>query len=335
MNASLKIALSKQHGLTIVELMITILLSSFLLLGVLQLFINSNSADRTNSSLARLQENGRVALDMLKQDLRRTGYQGCASPTVESRPNSSRIFPLEAMGVQNVDLNEGAGTASDRLVIRYASPAMMRATNISQTQITFITGANISFVANNRYEFILTNCEDVAVFTGLASARVDNPDAATSGSMPNQYTLTSLQGANNGAPPNFAGIPTGQGSQFLRLLENSFDIRNDATNNNRPTLYKNAEAMITDVDNFQVLYGVETGGQTSWVNADNLDDTLRQRVSRLQISLVMSSPDEVADQANTQVLPIANIGANTQLAALADRRLRRVLNTVVDVRNRP
>src|SRR3990167_6983766 len=331
MNVSLKF----QHGLTIVELMITILLSSFLLLGVLQLFINSNSADRTNSSLARLQENGRVALEMLKQDLRRTGYQGCASHTVESRPNSSRIFPLEAMGVQNVDLNEGAGTTNDSLVIRHASPAMMRATNISETQITFISGGNISFVANNRYEFILTNCEDVAVFTGLASARTDNTDAATSGLMPNKYTLTALQGANNGPPPNFTGIPTGQGSQFLQLVENSFDIRNDATNNNRPTLYKNAEAMIADVDNFQVLYGVETGGQTRWVNAANLNDDLRQRVSRLQISLVMSTPDEVADKANNQALPIANIGADTQLAAIADRRLRRVLNTVVDVRNRP
>ena len=82
-----KTSLPRQRGLTIVELMITILLSSFLLLGVLPLFINSNSSDRTNSSLARLQENGRIALDMLKQDLRRTGYQGCASPTVESRPN--------------------------------------------------------------------------------------------------------------------------------------------------------------------------------------------------------------------------------------------------------
>lgn len=324
-----------QRGLTIIELMVTILLSSFLLLGVLQLFINSNNADKTNSSLARLQENGRIALDMLKQDLRRTSYQGCAAPTAESRANSSRTFPLDAMGLQGVELNEGAGTANDSLVMRHAAPTRMQATSIESSQVTFISGGNISFVDGTRYEFILTNCDDVAIFTGIASARSNNPDALTQGAMPNRYTLTSLQGANNGAPPSLYGIPTGAGSQFLQVVTNAYDIRNDATNDNRPTLYKNAAAMIADVENFQVLYGVDNAGQTRWVNASNLTDALRQRINRLQISLVMSSPAEVADVANSQPLPIANIVANTQLAAIADRRLRRVFNTVVDVRNRP
>lgn len=327
--------LHNQRGLTIVELMVTLLLSSLLLLGVMQLFINSNNADRTNSSLARLQENGRIALDMLKQDLRRTGYQGCAAPTAESRVNSSRTFPLDAMGVQGVELNEGAGTANDSLVMRHAAPTQMRATNISASQVTFISGGNVSFVEGNRYEFILTNCDDVAIFTGIASARSDNPDTSTQDVMPNQYTLTSLQGANNGAAPSLYGIPTGAGSQFLQIVANAYDIRNDATNDNRPTLFKNGAAMIADVENFQVLYGVENAGQTSWIDAEDLTDALRQRVSRLQISLVMSSPAEVTDVVNNQSFAIANIGADTQLAAIADRRLRRVFNTVVDVRNRP
>jgi type IV pilus assembly protein PilW len=324
-----------QLGLTIIELMITVLLSSFLLLGILQLFINSNESDRANSSLARLQENGRIALDMLKQDLRRTGYQGCATPTTVSRANSSRTFPLDALGVQNAELNEGAGTASDSLVMRHATPRLMRATTISATQVTFIAGPNISFNPGDRYEFILTNCDEVAIFTGIASARVDNADPATQGVFPNQYTVSNLQGANNGAAPSLYGIPTGAGSQFLQVVQNAYSIANDATNNNRPTLFKNGAAMIADIDNFQVLYGVDNAGQTSWVNAANLTDALRQQVSRLQISLVVSSPDEIAGDVNNQAFAIANIGGNTQLAAIGDRRLRRVFNTIVDVRNRP
>jgi type IV pilus assembly protein PilW len=324
-----------QQGLTIIELMITVLLSSFLLLGILQLFINSNESDRANSSLARLQENGRIALDMLKQDLRRTGYQGCATPTTVSRANSSRTFPLDALGVQNAELNEGAGTASDSLVMRHATPTRMRATNISQTQVTFISGGNITFVAGNRYEFILTNCDEVAIFTGIASARANNTDPATQAVFPNQYTISTLQGANNGPAPSLYGIPTGDGSQFLQVVQNAYSIANDATNNNRPTLFKNGAAMIADIDNFQVLYGVDNAGQTSWVNAANLTDALRQQVSRLQISLVVSSPDEIAGDANNLAFAIANIGGNTQLAAIGDRRLRRVFNTIVDVRNRP
>lgn len=330
----------RQRGLTLIELMVTLLLSSFLLLGILQLFINTNSTDRANASLARLQENGRIALDMLKQDLRRTGYQGCASPTVASRPNSSRIFPLDAMGEQGTELVEGAATASDSLIMRHASPAMMRATNISNTQVTFISGSNISFTAGNRYEFILTNCEDVAIFTGIVSARSNNPDLTTQGQYPNRYTLTTLQGANSGTPPSLYGIPTGEGSQFLRVVENTYTIQNDPSNLDSAgaqtsTLYKNGDPMIANVDNFQVLYGVTNGGLTSWVSGDNLTDAQREDVSRLQISLVISSSDEVTEAANTQAFAIANIGTDTQLNAIADRRLRRVLNTVVDVRNRP
>jgi type IV pilus assembly protein PilW len=93
--------------------------------------------------------------------------------------------------------------------------------------------------------------------------------------------------------------------------------------------------MIADVENFQVLYGVENMGQTRWLSPADMTDALRQKISRLQISLVMSSPDEVSLEPNNQPFTIANIGANTQLAAITDRRLRRVFNTVIDVRNRP
>lgn len=153
--------------------------------------------------------------------------------------------------------------------------------------------------------------------------------------MPNQYTISALQGLNGGAAPSLYGIPGGSGSQFLRIVENRYDIQNDPTNGNRPTLYKNNAAMIASVENFQVLYGVENAGQIQWFNASDLTNTRRQQVSRLQVSLVMSSQDEVSDNANTQAFDIANISADTQLPAIADRRLRRVFNSTVDLRNRP
>ena len=325
----------KQQGLTLIELMITVLLSSFLLLGILQIFISSNSSDRVNSALARLQENGRIALDMLKHDLRRTGYQGCAVPSARSRANSIFTFPLDAVGEQDVDTLEGDDTASDTLVMRHASPGMLRASSISQTQLTIITDNNNMLTQAQRYSFILTNCEDVAIFSGLASARANNADPLTQVSMPNQYTISALQGLDGGAAPSLYGMPSGAGSQFLRIVENRYDIQNDPTNGNRPTLYKNNAAMIASVENFQVLYGVESGGQTRWFNASDLTDARRQQVSRLQISLVISSQDEVSDNINAQAFDIANIGADTQLPAIADRRLRRVFNSTIDLRNRP
>lgn len=339
-----------QLGLTLIELMVSLVLSSFLLLGLMQLFLNSNSADRANTALARLQENGRIALDLLKQDLRRTSYQGCANPMAESRVNSSRTFPIDAVGAPSSDDSptddetyEGPGTASDQLVMHHARPITMQPTDISQTSVTVITTTNISFTAGHRYEFILTDCDDVAIFTGVASTLSHNPRTAEPGKpvMPNMYTFSSLQGRNGGTAPSFSGIRTGEDTQLLAVATNRYELRADPSNkgadgNGIMTLYKNGDPMIAHVDNFQVLYGiVDDNGLTSWVNADNLTDEFRSKLNRLQVSLVMSSPDEVADAPNTLALPIANLVTNTKLAAIGDHRLRRVFNSVIDVRNRP
>lgn len=66
-----------QRGLSLIELMITILLSTLLLLGVLQLYINTSATDRTSNELARVQESGRVAIELIAREARRAGYQGC------------------------------------------------------------------------------------------------------------------------------------------------------------------------------------------------------------------------------------------------------------------
>ncbi|MDN6871387.1 PilW family protein [Pseudomonas citronellolis] len=71
--------MKRQYGLSLIELMVAILISSILLLGVLQLFSNTSQTDRTNSALAQVQESGRIALEVIGADARRAGYQGCSS----------------------------------------------------------------------------------------------------------------------------------------------------------------------------------------------------------------------------------------------------------------
>lgn len=86
----------KQAGLSLIELMVTILLSSLLLLGVLQLYINTNATDRTSNELARVQESGRVAIEIIAREARRTGYQGCVGSSVETTAGGI-TYPEEAI----------------------------------------------------------------------------------------------------------------------------------------------------------------------------------------------------------------------------------------------
>jgi len=69
--------MNKQSGISLIEFMIALLIGLFLLGGILQMFSASQQTYRIQSNLARLQENGRFALDFLAHDIRTAGYWGC------------------------------------------------------------------------------------------------------------------------------------------------------------------------------------------------------------------------------------------------------------------
>ena len=71
--------MNKQLGFSLVEIMIALLIGLFLLEGILQMFSASQQTYRMQSNLARLQENGRFALDFLARDIRMASYWGCMS----------------------------------------------------------------------------------------------------------------------------------------------------------------------------------------------------------------------------------------------------------------
>jgi type IV pilus assembly protein PilW len=69
-----------QTGISLIEIMISLLIGAFLLGGVLQIFIGSKQTYRMQENLTRLQENGRLALELIGRDIRMTGYWGCMTP---------------------------------------------------------------------------------------------------------------------------------------------------------------------------------------------------------------------------------------------------------------
>jgi len=79
--------ISKHHGrcsgLSLVELMVAITLGLLLTAGMVQLFNASKVTFQTNDAIARVQENGRFALETLKLQLRETGALGFCAGRVE------------------------------------------------------------------------------------------------------------------------------------------------------------------------------------------------------------------------------------------------------------
>jgi len=68
-----------QRGVSLIELMIALLIGTLLLLGLVQVFAASHTAYQISEGLARVQENGRFAVDYLQRDIRMAGHFGCVN----------------------------------------------------------------------------------------------------------------------------------------------------------------------------------------------------------------------------------------------------------------
>lgn len=66
-----------QAGLTIVELMVTLAIGLVLMLGATGVLITNQRAFNTTESLSLIQENSRIAVDMISRDIREAGGHPC------------------------------------------------------------------------------------------------------------------------------------------------------------------------------------------------------------------------------------------------------------------
>jgi type IV pilus assembly protein PilW len=71
--------LRKQSGMSLVELMISLLIGSILMVGAVSIFLKSKDTYRLNETMGRIQENARLALTMLGPDMRMASFWGRGS----------------------------------------------------------------------------------------------------------------------------------------------------------------------------------------------------------------------------------------------------------------
>jgi type IV pilus assembly protein PilW len=77
----------RQGGMTLIELMVSLAIGMFLMIGAVTVFMQGRTTFRVAESVARLQENARFALDTIEPDIRMAQYLGRTnrSTNVEGR----------------------------------------------------------------------------------------------------------------------------------------------------------------------------------------------------------------------------------------------------------
>lgn len=94
------------RGMTVIELMISMVISLLIMAGVVQVFFNSKTTFLAQEDMSYIQHNARYAMYMLSRDIQNAGYWGCAGNTtnvalVARTENSTDINRLLGLNPAN------------------------------------------------------------------------------------------------------------------------------------------------------------------------------------------------------------------------------------------
>jgi type IV pilus assembly protein PilW len=340
---------TRQTGVSLVELMLTLVIGLFLTASVINIFLATKQTNRMQEALSQLQENGRLAMHELTARLRMAGYSGCygdLSSEVENILNNPTGFAWDlantAQGYDNVAANANIGgitgfvVGTDVLVVKGMSDGVPLSANLDTSTLT-IDAANNRFNAGEI--LLVTDCDRASLFqaTAVTTAGTVTTIAHASGSMTPGNNLETVSN-------RFISD-----AEIGRLTTFMYYIKNYA--NGRPSLYEarlavtggntaalQEEELIPNVENMQIVFGVDTDADRDadvYQNASAVTNWRNVLSVRIALLLISAEDNLVSGKQSYSF----NAGTFTYTrdstpTANADRRLRRVFTGFGTLRNR-
>lgn len=348
----------KQKGFTLVEMMIAFTLSAVLVLGLFQIFTSNKQAFTMQDGMARMQESGRVSMELLSRDMRSAGYLGCAtgvSGAFENHVDATKYTNSEVkqalslfdgdngiIGFNNVTaIAAGSDLDGFGLAVGTAEGQVVSGTDVLILQgAEACAGGKVTDGGTGTAQLkiqdaqacgleqgkivVVSNCSTAEAF-GISS-NADQTDTLAHGSNWNIevkltgnyendsyiYTPTSvLYYVGNGA--------SGEPALFMKTLVDE----NAATN-----AYNSLE-IAEGVEDFQVLFGEDTDGDSS-ANRYLVPETAgidMNEVVAIRTRLLVRSQDGLTQTNQTYVFNGATVTAG-------DNRMRVAYESTHAIRNR-
>lgn len=298
----------RQRGLSLIELMVAILLSSLLLLGVLELYSNTSRADRSGSALADLQDDARVAMEFIKRDIRRAGYLGCADPQAAF---SGMGFDYPEDAFREMTLTS--------LTLSYASPSALNGATGSPEALNLdnVAVTNVPHDVSGTPWYMLTDCQAAAPFKGeYASA---------------SHTVNSTTPTGNDYP-YFKNLPTNTmryihtfhevryslvNSQLMRAEQSRGDQKSAAN-----TVSANNQAIISGVTALSFAYGLVDAGADLTSSSDD------------KVEWYDAANPPPASPSVSNFVNLSQIKVTLTLQSTTDAAISKSFTSVVQLRNR-
>lgn len=332
----------RQTGLTLVEVMVAMVISLLLLGGVVQIFISSKTTYRTDTGLARLQENGRFALSFLTKDVRMAGYFGCLSKdmkitNVVKHSNGDLLYDFQQgiYGYDNVSSSfssvSGASpvAGTDVIVVKRAGGGMLQvdepAMKTTSATVHFVKNPNMSLEEGDIA--MVSDCSDASIF------QVTNDPANSSTHEINHTTAGSMTPGNTSKN---LGKPYGTDATVMKAETVIYYVAPSTSDDSKSSLYQKIgsdaqQELVEGIENMQVKYGIDTdanGTADKYVAASAVSDWLK--VVSVKLAILADSIDSSLPTNNTKTYSLLG----TTVGPANDRLQRQVFTTTVTLRNR-
>ncbi|HUQ52953.1 MAG TPA: PilW family protein [Gammaproteobacteria bacterium] len=253
----------KEHGMTLIELMVSLAIGSFLMLGAITVFMQSRTTFRVTESLARMQENARFALDVLEPEIRMAHFWGLHTTT-------SYVFGAAAPTAAN---GPGPDTCGQNWTIN-----LFEAVQGSNNSYGFGCAGTAPVETNADTLIVRRAAEDVETppLTGAATLRIMSRRAPALSPI---FTGTALPAGYSAAT-----------SEIHRMIANGYYVSRTSALTNGANLVPSLrvwtllntgvmqnQEVIAGVEDFQVQFGVDTdlvdtadrGSVDRWVNVND------------------------------------------------------------------
>jgi type IV pilus assembly protein PilW len=365
-SSTMPIFAKQQRGLSLVELMVSIVIGLVLVTGIIQVFLSSQQTYTAQQEIARLQENIRFSHEFLNRDIRMAGYAGCISigntQYENLLKNTTAKFDLNfdnaVWGIDNniagakVDTDISPNENTDVLVLRTpVGDAVDVTVDTNGTQLIIKDTSNIpsECPATGKSGFcpddflLISNCVSKSFIFQAASLT------------PNTPTVGSVKIVHNGATDpgnnlttwggdNGLGTNLGVGSQVIKYQTTVYyigtSINADGTLG-EPALFSRTgkdgtgNQLVEGVEDMQIEYGIDTSAASGrtfeaavYKSANNVTATEWPNVVSVRIKLLVRSKANLLETASDDKEIINGV------AIAADKRLRQLADFTVGIRSR-
>jgi type IV pilus assembly protein PilW len=353
----------RQAGLSLVELMVSLVIASLLIIGVIQIFSANSQTYRTQEGVSRVQENTRFAMEVMQRDLRMAGFTGCTRNILNHLDENNPNYSNELMGGPPVTGWEYTGTApgdsyniADGDTGNWSSgtgggvPAAIAGDTLPGSDVVVINFAERANVTLNGNPAANAETINVAGPSGIPQGTIvmatsDNCAAGDLWQKVNQAGANSItkgaSGLNESPGQNFMGTPYNDNANVYIWASVAYYVGQGA--GGEPALFQRrlgppaaaaAQELVEGVESMQILYGLDTDGDRqvdSYVTATTVNDW--DEVISVRISLLHRSPANNALDVGTLDTRVYNL-IGTRINPVDDRRARQVATTTVGLRNR-